>query len=88
MKRFLGTLAACLAVVYVFLFLGGWVLFDFSRHYFLAGASIALLLSVLISAWQSQEERIGALEKQARDLGERVWALENPEHVKDSESKE
>ena len=77
MKRFLGTFIACLVVVYVFLFFGGWVLFDFSRHYFLAGASIAFLLSVLISFWLSQEERIDTLEKRVRDQEERIWALEN-----------
>lgn len=88
MKRFLGTFVTCLVIVEVFLLFGGWMLFDFSRHYFLTGASIAFLLSVLVSVWQSQEERIGALEKRVRDLGERVWTLENPEHLKDSENKE
>lgn len=81
MKKFFGTFFACLVLVYVFLFFGGWVLFDFSHHYFLAGAAVAFLLSVLISFWLSQEERMDALEK-------RIQALEHPEDAKDSENKE
>ena len=88
MKRFFGTFFTCLVVVEAFIVCGGWMLFDFSRHWFLTGASIALLLSIFISLWVSQEERIDALEKRVRDLGEQIWTLENPGHLKDSENKE
>lgn len=88
MKRFLGTFFTCLVVVEAFIFFGGWMLFDFSRHWFLAGASIALLLSILISFWISQEERIDALEKRVRDLEEQICTLENLGQLNDSENKE
>ena len=74
MKKFLGTFFACLAAVELFLLFGGRMLFDFSRHYFLTGASIALLISVPLSAWLRQEERMDELEK-------RIQALED---LKDS----
>ena len=86
--KFLKTYAICLVVSEVFLFFGGWMLFDFRGHPFRTFAAIALLLAALISVWESQEGRIDALEKRVRDLGEQVWTLENPGHVKDSENKE
>ena len=86
--KFLKTYGACLVVSEAFLFLGGYMLFDFQRHPFRAFAAVAFVPAVLITAWLAQEERIGALEKRVRDLGEQVWTLEYPEHLKDSENKE
>ena len=86
--RFLKTYAACLAVSEAFLICGGYMLFDFLGHPFRAFAAIAFLLAVLITVWLAQEERMDALEKRVRDLGEQVWTLENPDHLKDSENKE
>ena len=48
MKRFLSTFGICLALVEAFIFFGGYQLFDFSRRWYLAGASIALVLAVLV----------------------------------------
>ena len=70
MRRFLQTFAICLVVVEVFIFFGGWQLFDFNRHWFLAGASIAVVLAVFISVWLSQEDRLEALEKRIKELEE------------------
>ena len=70
MKTFLSTFAACLVLVCGFLSFGGWQLFDFSRHWFLASGSIALILAVFISVWLSQEERLEALEKRIKELEE------------------
>ena len=50
MKRFLSTFGICLALVEAFLFFGGYQLFDFSRRWYMAGASIALVLAVLVGA--------------------------------------
>ena len=86
--RFLKTYAVCLVIAEVFLFFGGWMLFDFRGHPFRTFAAIAFVFAVLISVWLSQEERIDALEKRVRDQGERIWTLEHPEHIKDSENKE
>ena len=88
MKKFLKTFLACLVVSEGFLLCGGWMLFDFQGHPFRAFAAIAFVLAVLITAWLAQEEQMDALEKRVRDLGERVWTLENPGQLKDSENKE
>ncbi len=68
MKRFLETSFACLVIVEVFFFFGGGLLFDLSRHYYGAGAVIAFIIAVLISAWLSREERLDALEKRIKEL--------------------
>ena len=76
--KFLKTYGACLVVSEAFLFLGGYMLFDFQRHPFRAFAAAAFVPAVLITVWLAQEERIEALEK-------RVRALEAPEFLEDSE---
>ena len=78
MKQFLQNFAMCLVLVEVFIFFGGWMLFDFDRHVFLAGASVAFLLAVFISMWLSQEDRIEKLE-------ERIAALEHPDTLSDND---
>lgn len=79
--KFLKTYGACLVVSEAFLFLGGYMLFDFQRHPFRAFAVIAFLAAVLLSVWLSQEDRIEALEK-------RIQALESPEGGNDRNDKE
>lgn len=68
MKKFLSTFAICLVLVESFIFFGGWQLFDFSRHWFLAGGAIALILAVLASVWESQDQRLSALEERIKEL--------------------
>ena len=58
MKRFLSTFGICLALVEAFIFFGGYQLFDFSRRWYLAGASIALVLAVLEKRTRQLEEQI------------------------------
>lgn len=70
MRRFLQTFAICFVLVVLFLSFGGWLLFDFSRHWFLASASTAFVLAVFISVWLSQEDRLEALEKRIQELEE------------------
>ena len=57
MKRFLSTFGICLALVEAFIFFGGYQLFDFSRRWYLAGASIALVLAVLCLLYTSPSPR-------------------------------
>lgn len=78
MKRFLGTLFPCLVFVEIFFFFGGGLLLDLSRHYYLTGAGIAVLLAVLISVWLAQEKRLEQLEK-------RIEVLEHPENNKEND---
>ncbi len=70
MKRFLSTFGICLVLVELFLLFGGYQLFDFSRHAYLAGASVALVLSVLVSVLSSQDDRLEELEKRTKELEE------------------
>ena len=60
------------ALVEAFLFFGGYQLFDFSRRWYLAGASIALVLAVLVCILVHQNDRLEALEKRTRQLEEQI----------------
>lgn len=71
-KRFLSTFGICLALVEAFIFFGGYQLFDFSRRWYLAGASIALVLAVLVCILVHQNDRLEALEKRTRQLEEQI----------------
>lgn len=51
---------------------GGYQLFDFSRRWYLAGASIALVLAVLVCILVHQNDRLEALEKRTRQLEEQI----------------
>ena len=65
MKRFLSTFGICLALVEAFIFY-------FSRRWYLAGASIALVLAVLVCILVHQNDRLEALEKRTRQLEEQI----------------
>ena len=77
MKRFLSTFGICLALVEAFIFFGGYQLFDFTRRWYLAGASVALVLAVLISLLLMQSDRMEALEKRVKALEERTKESED-----------
>ena len=68
MKRFASAFLAVLIVVETFLFFGGYALFDFARHYYLAGAVWALIIAGVCHAFIIQHERILALEQRLRKL--------------------
>ena len=68
MKKFLMTFFICLVLVYVFMFFGGSVLLDLSRHFYAFLVFVALILAVLISAFAAQSEKLEALEKRVREL--------------------
>lgn len=68
MKRFLGNFAVVLVCVEVFLALGGYLLFDFSHHFFTAGAACALIIALIISAFAAQADKIDSLEKRLQLL--------------------
>ena len=68
MKEFIKNYLVCMVITEVFLFCGGFYLFDFRRHFFLAGAAVAFLLAVLVSVWLAQEARIAALKKRIEEL--------------------
>ena len=68
MKKFLMTFFICLVLVFVFMFFGGSVLLDLSRHFYAFLVFIALILAVLISAFAAQSEKLEALEKRIQEL--------------------
>lgn len=51
-----------LVLCYIFVFFGGWMLFDFSRRYFVATAACAFVIAVVASVFAAQEQRIEQLE--------------------------
>ena len=53
-----------------FVFFGGYMLFDFSKRFFTATAAVAFLLSVVIYAFEEQNEKISKLENRISLLEE------------------
>ena len=45
MKKFLMTFFICLVLVFVFMFFGGYVLLDLSRHFYAFLVLVALILA-------------------------------------------
>ena len=68
MKKFLMTFFICLVLVFVFMFFGGYVLLDLPRHFYAFLVLVALILAVLISAFEAQSEKLEALEKRIQEL--------------------
>ena len=68
MKSFFKTYAAFLALVEMGFLMGLPMLFDLSRHYFAAGALVALALAVPVHIWLQQETKFEELEKRLQDL--------------------
>ncbi len=65
MKDFLGTFALVVVLTYLFLFFGGFFLFDsIWRILFL----VSLFISILITAFVGQERQIKELEKRIQEL--------------------
>lgn len=70
MKEFLKVFAVTLLLLELFLFFGGWLLFDFSRHFFLASAAAAFVIALVFFAFLSQAQRIEDLEQRIQSLEE------------------
>ncbi len=69
--KFIKTYAITSVLCYIFVFFGGWMLFDFSKRYFVATAACAFLIAAIISIFVSQEEKIEQLEKKVKELEEK-----------------
>lgn len=65
MKRFLGTFLVCLVVSWAFLFFGGAMIFE---NFWALLVFCALVLTVLILAFEGQGEQIEKLEARIRAL--------------------
>lgn len=66
--KFIKTYAATLVVCFLFVFFGGWMLFDFSKRFYVATAACAFGIAVVISAFLAQEQKIEQLEKRIEEL--------------------
>ena len=55
MRKFLQLFIICLVLEQVFMFFGGWRLF---QNWFSASVFIALVLAISIRIWLSQEDRL------------------------------
>lgn len=78
MKKFLMTFFICLVLVFVFMFFGGSMLLDLSRHFYAFLIFIALILAVLISAFGALSEKLEALEKRIQELEDREREQDKP----------
>lgn len=70
--KFIKTYILVLIFCLLFAFFGGWLLLDFSRHYFLSTAVCALFLSVLIFILWEQGGKIEQLENRVKELEEKI----------------
>ncbi|MCC8076365.1 MAG: hypothetical protein LIO95_10580 [Clostridiales bacterium] len=69
--KFLKTFALTLVLCYLFVFFGGWILFDFGSHFYLATGAIAFVIAVVAVIFVGLDERIRALEKQLKEQEEK-----------------
>lgn len=72
MKAFLKAYAVCLILMEVFIFFGGWMLFDLRGTGYRAGAVIALILAVAVCAWSSMAQKVEALEAELQELKKQI----------------
>ncbi len=70
MKKFIQIMLVTIITAECFVFFGGYMLFDFSKRFFTATAAVAFLLSVVICAFEEQNEKISKLEKRIALLEE------------------
>ena len=69
--KFLKTYMMTLILCYLFVFFGGWMLFDFSKRFWVAIAACAFIIAVVASIFVAQEEKIEQLEKRVKELEEK-----------------
>lgn len=70
MKKFIQIMLVTIITAECFVFFGGYMLFDFGKRFFTATAAVAFLLSVVIYAFEEQNEKISKLENRISLLEE------------------
>ncbi len=68
MKKFIQIALVTIITAECFVFFGGYMLFDFNKRFFTATAAVAFLLSVVIYAFEEQNEKISNLENRISTL--------------------
>ena len=74
--KFIKTYAITLVLSYAFVFFGGWMLFDFSKRFWLATAVCALIIAAVISLFIAQDDKIEQLEKRVKEFEEKSNAAQ------------
>lgn len=70
--KFLKTYLCVIIFMFLFLFLGGWNLFDFRTKPYLVMLVVSFIISIVISAFMAQEDKIDGLEKRIKELEKKV----------------
>lgn len=70
MKRFLRVYLVTLLVLFMFLFFGGSMLFDFRERFWVAAAACGFVIAAVLSLFLSMWEKIDALEAKVQALEE------------------
>lgn len=70
--KFIKTYGVIFLLCYLFVFFGGWMLFDFSKRFLVATAACAFVIAVLVSVLTSQNEKIEQLEARVKELEEKI----------------
>ena len=70
MKKFIQIMLVTIITAECFVFFFVYMLFDFSKRFFTATAAVAFLLSVVIYAFEEQNEKISKLENRISLLEE------------------
>lgn len=76
MKNFLLTFVIVLIILFVIMFFGGFVLFDFSGHFWLACVSVSFIAALVIYGLMRQAEKIEELEKRLADIENQMKGAE------------
>ena len=66
--KFIKNFVLILVLCYVFVFFGGWMLFDFGKRFYVATAACAFVIAVIASAFLAHDEKIEQLEKRVKEL--------------------
>ncbi len=68
MKKFIKIFLFILVLCFIFVILGGWILFYFSNRWYLTTAVCAVIISVIVWLFYEQSEKIEALEQRVAEL--------------------
>ena len=70
--KFIKTYFCVIIFMFLFVFLGGWNLFDFRTKPYLVMLVISFIISSVISVYIKQDDKIDELEKRIKELEKKV----------------
>ncbi len=69
--KFLKIFLMILISSFLFVFFGGWMLFEFTKRVYLTTAVLALIVSVVVYGFVHLSEKVEMLEKRVKELEEK-----------------